>query len=155
VAASLESQTKQPSGLSWRAFVVRQNLSNCRRKIIDPGARHDDAVAASVSFLGDAQESPAIVLSELHVEMLALYLQFSRLDDVIHFYLRPPTLPHPFWGMEAKSAEFLWKDWLEGLSVSRCDPGTAWTAPKAFGAGKMSLLDRPAPGSVEAVNAGT
>jgi hypothetical protein len=27
--------------------------------------------------------------------MLALDLQFSRLDDVIHFYLRPPTLPHP------------------------------------------------------------
>jgi hypothetical protein len=39
--------------------------------------------------------------------MLALYLQFSRLDDVIHFPLKAPTLTHPFWGMEEKSAEFV------------------------------------------------
>jgi hypothetical protein len=39
--------------------------------------------------------------------MLAFYLQFSRLDDVIHFPLKAPTLPHPFWGMEEKSAEFV------------------------------------------------
>ena len=38
-----------------------------------------------MSFLGDAQEFPAIVLTELHIEMLALNLQFFRLDDVIHF----------------------------------------------------------------------
>ena len=60
-----------------------------------------------MSFFGDAQEPPALVFSELHVEMLALYLQFSRLDDVIHFPLKPPTLTHPFWGMEEKSAEFV------------------------------------------------
>ncbi len=53
-----------------------------------------------MSFFGDAQEFPALVFSELHVEMLAFYLQFSRLDDVIHFPLKPQTLPHPFWGME-------------------------------------------------------
>jgi hypothetical protein len=39
--------------------------------------------------------------------MLALYLQFSRLDDVIHFPLKAPTLTHSFWGMEEKSAEFV------------------------------------------------
>ena len=71
--------------LSWRTVVIRQNFSNRRRKVIDAGTRHDDAVAAPVSFLGDAQESPAVVLAELHVEMLALNLQFFRLDDVIHF----------------------------------------------------------------------
>ena len=60
-----------------------------------------------MSFFGDAQESPALVFSELHVKMLALYLQFSRLDDVIHFPLKAPTLPHPIWGMEEKSAEFV------------------------------------------------
>src|SRR5213596_255225 len=49
-----------------------------RRKVINAGTGHDDAVAAAVSFLGDAQESPAVVLAELHVEMLALDLQFSR-----------------------------------------------------------------------------
>jgi hypothetical protein len=39
--------------------------------------------------------------------MLAFNLQFSRLDDVIHFYLRPLTLPHPFWEMEEKSTGFV------------------------------------------------
>jgi hypothetical protein len=58
-------------------------------------------------FFGDAQESSALVFSQLHVKMLALYLQFSRLDDVIHFPLKAPTLTHPFWGMEEKSAEFV------------------------------------------------
>jgi hypothetical protein len=71
-------------GLGWSAFVVRENFSNCRRKVIDAGTRHDDAVTTTVSFFGDAQESPALVFPELHVEMLALNLQFSRLDDVIH-----------------------------------------------------------------------
>src|SRR4029434_5453032 len=47
--------------------------------------RHDDAVAAAMSFLSDAQEFPALVLTKLHVEMLTLNLQFFRLDDVIHF----------------------------------------------------------------------
>ena len=60
-----------------------------------------------MSFFGDAQEFPALIFSELHVEMLAFYLQFSRLDDVIHFPLKPPTLTHPFWVMEEKSAEFV------------------------------------------------
>jgi hypothetical protein len=88
-------------------LVVGQNFSNCRRKVIDAGARHDDTVAAAMSFLGDAQESPTLVFSELHVEMFALNLQFSRFDDVIHFPLKAPTLPHPFWGMEEKSAGFV------------------------------------------------
>jgi len=78
--------------LSYRAVVICQNFSNYRRKVIDAGTRHDDAVAAAMSFLGDAQESPAVVFAELHVEMLALNLQFFRVDDVIHFTLRPPSL---------------------------------------------------------------
>jgi hypothetical protein len=78
--------TTLPCGeLSRRAFVVRQNFSNCCRKIIDAGTRYDDAVTATMSFFGDAQEFPALIFPKLHVEMLALYLQFSRLDDVIHF----------------------------------------------------------------------
>ena len=38
-----------------------------------------------MSFFGDAQEFPAIIFAELHIEMLALNLQFFRLNDVIHF----------------------------------------------------------------------
>jgi len=67
-------------------------LSYRRCKVINTRAGDDDAVTAAVSFFSDAQESTAIVLAELHVEMLALNLQFSRLDDVVHFALRPPSL---------------------------------------------------------------
>jgi hypothetical protein len=59
--------------------------------------------------------------------MLAFYLQFSRLDDVIHFPLKPPTLPHPFWGMEEKSAQFVQILWtqprLAPPMVARRAPG--------------------------------
>jgi hypothetical protein len=107
VAADTAASTERESAvqrLSWRSFAVCQNFSDRRRKVIDAGAGHDDAVSASVSFFGNAQESPAVVFAELHVEMLTLDLQFSRLDDVIHFSLRPPTLPHSIWPMEEKSA---------------------------------------------------
>jgi hypothetical protein len=52
--------------------------------------------------------------------MLALNLQFSRLDDVIHFPLKPPTLPHSFWGMEEKSVEFVQILWGPGYDWPRC-----------------------------------
>src|SRR6185369_6041147 len=61
---------------------------NGRRKVINAGARHDDAVPAPMSFLSDTQEFTAVVLPELDIEMLALNLQFSRFDDVVHFALR-------------------------------------------------------------------
>ena len=91
----MAASTKRESAaqrLSWRGFAVCQNFSDRRRKVVHAGAGHYDAVAASMSFFGDAQESPAVVLTELHVEMLTFDLQFSRLDDVIHFSLRPPSL---------------------------------------------------------------
>jgi len=74
--------------LSWRRFAVSKNCGNRRRKVFDAGTGHDDAVAAAVSFLGDKQEFAALVLTELDIKMLALNLQFSRLDDVVHFALR-------------------------------------------------------------------
>jgi hypothetical protein len=123
--------------LSWCGFVIGENLSNRRRKLIDAGARHDDAVAATVSFLGDAQESPAVVLTEFHVEMLALDLQLSRLNDVIHFYLRPPTLPYPVWAMEAKSVAF-------GNFSRRGLFG--WRDPPTSGMSRMSRHSGPANG---------
>jgi hypothetical protein len=88
----LQNVNQRFSGLSWRSFAVRKNFSNCRRKIINACAGHDDAVTTSVSFLSDTQESAALIFPELDVEMLALNLQFSRLDDVIHFALRAPSL---------------------------------------------------------------
>jgi hypothetical protein len=73
---------------SWRSLAVSKNVSNCRRKLLNTRAGHDDAVTAAVSFLCDTQESAALIFPELDVEMLALNLQFFRLDDVVHFALR-------------------------------------------------------------------
>src|SRR5439155_19395438 len=98
---STENLMSSPA-LTWCGFVVRQNFSNRRGKVFDAGTGHDDAVAPAMSFLRDAQESPTVVLAELHVEMLALNLQFSRLDDVIHFCLEPSTLQHHIWEREEK-----------------------------------------------------
>jgi hypothetical protein len=116
-------RNKAVSELSRRAFVVGQNFSNCRRKVIDARTRHDDAIATAMGFFGDAQESPALIFSELHVEMLTLNLQFSRLDDVIHFYLRPSTLPHPFL-KKKKNRQDLWNFLYDG-EVGRPAPPVA------------------------------
>jgi len=78
--------------LSWRGFAVCKNFRNYRRKFINSRARHDDAVAAAVSFLCDTQEPAALIFAELDIEVLALNLQFFRLDDVVHFALRAPSL---------------------------------------------------------------
>ena len=83
-----ETEKKSVQQLSWRGFAVRKNVSNRRRKFLNAGTRHDDAITAAVSFLSDTQEPPALILPELDVEMLPLNLQFFRLDDVIHFALR-------------------------------------------------------------------
>jgi len=45
-----------------------------------------------VSFLGDTQKLASLIFPELDVEVLALNLEFSCLDDVIHFALRAPSL---------------------------------------------------------------
>ena len=79
-----------------------------------------------MSFFNDAQEFPAIVLAEFHIEMLALNLQFFRLDDIIHFCQPPPTLSQLVLGMEEKSAVF---EHFFGLVGS---------AP--FGTGKLPLF---------------
>src|SRR5262249_20710307 len=90
----------------WRCLAVGENFSNRRRKLINARARHDDAIAAAVSFLGDTQEPASVIFPELDVEVLALNLQFSGLDDVIHFFLMGPDFGHWRSEMEEKSAPF-------------------------------------------------
>jgi hypothetical protein len=92
--------------LRWRRFAVCKNFSNGRRKIINARAGHDDAVTTAVSFLSDTQESAALIFPELDVEMLALNLQFSRLDDVIHFASEVAEFRESNSGMEEKFAGF-------------------------------------------------
>jgi hypothetical protein len=78
--------------LSWRCLAVGENFSNRRRKFINARTGHDDAIAAAMSFLSDTQELASVIFPELDIEVLALNLQFSRLDDVIHFASRAPSL---------------------------------------------------------------
>ena len=78
--------------LSWRSFAVRKNFGNYRREFINARTRHDDAVAAAVSFLGDTQKPAALIFPELDIKVLTLNLQFFRLDDVVYFALRAPSL---------------------------------------------------------------
>jgi hypothetical protein len=92
--------------LCWGRFAVSKNSSYRRSKFINTRAGHDDAVTAAVSFLCDTQESAALIFPELNIEMLAFNLQFSRLNDVIHFALRAPSLGHTGKKMEEKSTSF-------------------------------------------------
>src|SRR5439155_2985300 len=95
-AAAASTQSKSGGRRLRRRASVGQNFRNCRSKIIHAGARHDDAIAVSMSFFNDTQEFPALVLTELDAEMLALNLQFSRLDDVIHFSCSRRLYPSRF-----------------------------------------------------------
>jgi hypothetical protein len=74
--------------LCGRVFGPREDFANRGGKIIHSGARNDDCVPAAMSLFSDTQKFPAIVLTELDVEMLALDLKFFGLDYVIH--LRVP-----------------------------------------------------------------
>jgi hypothetical protein len=72
-----------------------------------------------VSFLGDTQKSTALILPELDVEVFALNLQFFRLDDVIHFALRAPSLGNK--ALKWKKNPRLLREFL----TRRC-----WTKPR-------------------------
>ena len=114
--------------LSWRCLAVGKNCRNRRRKLIDARAGHDDAVAAAVSFLGDTQEPASLIFSELDIKVLALNLEFSRLDDVIHFCLKGADFGRWRSEMEAKSAPF------KGISY----PSPCWAKPRY-----LMFLERP------------
>jgi hypothetical protein len=99
-------KTIGPGGLRWRCLAVGKNFRNGRRKLIHSRAGNNDAIPTAVSFLGDTQEPASLIFPELDVEVLALNLQFSGLDDVIHFCLKGAEFREPKSEMEAKSAGF-------------------------------------------------
>src|SRR5947209_19382188 len=65
---------------------------DCRGEILDPGARHNDRVAAAVRFLRNPEELAAVVLTEFHVEMFAFDLQLPGLYEVIHRFKKRRSL---------------------------------------------------------------
>ncbi len=74
---------KGDSGVS--AFGACQDFTDCSRKLFDPCAGDDNGIPAAMSLFGNSQELAAIVFAELHMEVLPLDLEFSCLDDVIHY----------------------------------------------------------------------
>src|SRR5437868_6931213 len=74
------------------ALGVLDYFVNRRGKLIHARARDDNGITATVRFLRDAQEFPAVIFAELHVKMLALDLQFPRLDEIIHVCKKPRSL---------------------------------------------------------------
>jgi hypothetical protein len=62
----------EASGHSARG--VLGHLIDSRGKFTYTRARHNDGVAATVRFLGNAQESSPLILAELHMKVLALDL---------------------------------------------------------------------------------
>ena len=67
------------------ALGVIDHVIDRRREILNARAWDDDRIPATMRFLGDPKEFPAVVLPEFHVKMLPLDLQFPGLYDVIHF----------------------------------------------------------------------
>ena len=80
-----------------------QDLSDRGCEIAHASARNDDRVPATVRFLGDAKELPAIVLPEFHVKTLPFDLEFFRVDDAVHIGKRRSVGVFPTRG-EANSA---------------------------------------------------
>ena len=78
--------------LSRRALGLLDYFVDCRGKLIYARTGDDDGITATVRFLGDAEEFPAVIFAEFHVEMLALYLQLPCLDEIIHVCKKPRSL---------------------------------------------------------------
>jgi hypothetical protein len=53
-------------------------------KLGRPSARDDDGISPAMSFLGNAKESPPIVFTEFHIEVLPFDLDLLRFDNMIH-----------------------------------------------------------------------
>jgi hypothetical protein len=91
-----------------------------------------------MSFLGDTQEPAALIFPELDVEVLALNLQFFRLDDVVHFALRAPSLGSGT--LKWKKNPRLLREFLTGLLLGKT---AVIDASGAFSAMRGGLLCCP------------
>jgi hypothetical protein len=64
-----------------------ENIIDRGRKIIESRARDDDRIASPMSFLGNAQESTALILTEFKMKPLTFDLNFFSFEDAVHFEL--------------------------------------------------------------------
>jgi hypothetical protein len=53
-------------------------------ELVRPGARDDNGISPAMGFLGNAKESPSIVFTEFHVEVLPFDLNLLRFDNIVH-----------------------------------------------------------------------
>jgi hypothetical protein len=75
--------------LRWRrALRVVHHIIDRGREFLHARARDNDGIAATMRFLGDAEEFATVVLAEFHVKVFAFDLQFPGLYEVIHFFAK-------------------------------------------------------------------
>jgi len=84
-AGRVDARAPKEGLVSYTRANAVKHLINRGREIYHAGARNDDRIPPSVRFLGDPEESPAIVFTKLHVETLPFDLKLFRVDDAVHF----------------------------------------------------------------------
>jgi hypothetical protein len=76
---------KNRARLSRGVTAGAENVVDRRGKIVHARARDDDCVPAAVSFLGNAEEPPTLILAEFEMKSLPFDLNFPRFENAIHF----------------------------------------------------------------------
>lgn len=70
---------------SSETLVIGQHLTDRSGEFVHARRRHDDRVATTMRFFGDAQKLAAIVLAQFHVKVFAFDLHFAGFDNAIHW----------------------------------------------------------------------
>ena len=75
---------REISGSSRNSIRRLNHFSRGGHKLVQTRTRNDDRITPAVRFFRNPHKSAALVFSELDIEMLTLYLQLSRYDDIVH-----------------------------------------------------------------------
>jgi hypothetical protein len=80
-----------------------ENVVDRGGEIVQPRARDDDGVPPAMRFLGDSQESSALILAKFEMKSLPFDLNFSRFENAVHLKTHR-SLSNSFVELEANSA---------------------------------------------------
>jgi hypothetical protein len=67
------------------------HFSRGGHKFVQTRTRNDDRITPAMRFFRYPHKPAALVFSEFDIEMLTLYLQLSRYDDIVHDILGGDT----------------------------------------------------------------
>jgi hypothetical protein len=80
-----------------------ENVVDRSGEIVQPRARDDDGVPPAMRFLGDSQESSALILAKFEMKSLPFDLNLSRFKNAVHLKTHR-SLSNSFIELEANSA---------------------------------------------------